>query len=96
MSRLAALISMVIVAIVVSIGTAANSITWLAMVTVLIAVAVLAHHGVVRQPATGVRGAPVPSWRKFLGCVMANTFRFGVAAVSIAWVVVLVRMFTAA
>jgi hypothetical protein len=96
MSRLATLTSLAIVAILVSIGTAANSITFLVTVTVLIAVAALPHQRVVRQPAAGVRAVPTPSWRKFLACLVANTFRFGVAAVSIAWVVVLVRMFTAA
>lgn len=96
MSRLATLISLAIVAVVVSIGTASNSMTLLVTVTVLIAVAALAHQWFVREAAAVVGGARIPSWREFLACLGANTFRFGVAAVSIAWVVVLVRRFSAA
>ncbi len=95
MSRLAILISLAIVATFVSLGAASNSMTMLVTVSVLVAFAALVHQRVVRQAPAVVGAARVPLWREFLACLLANTFRFGVAAVSIAWVVVLVRMFSA-
>jgi hypothetical protein len=95
MNRLATLISLALVAMFVSIGTASHSMTLLVAVTVLIGVTALAHQLRMKDLALA-GGARVSSGREFLACLVANTFRLGVAAVSIAWVVILVRSLTAA
>jgi hypothetical protein len=95
MNRLATLISLALVAMFVSIGTASHSMTLLVAVTVLIGVVALAHQSV-RNGVAVAGSVRLSSGREFLACLVANTFRLGVAAVSIAWVVILVRSLTAA
>ncbi len=95
MNRLATLISLALVAMLVSIGTASHSMNLLVSVTLLIGVAALAHQLGMKDLALA-GGARISSGREFLACLVANTFRLGLAAVSIAWVVILVRSFTTA
>jgi hypothetical protein len=87
MNRLAALIALVIVVCAVSAGISSQSSTLLVLATVLMATGVLAYK-FIHSAATANAGASVSTFREFLACVAQNLFRFGIAAIVIAWMAV--------